>query len=40
VRDGRYRATNELRYELVEDERAWNASFASLKSTDGQRQPV
>jgi len=32
VRDGRYRATDELRYELVEEERVRNASFASLKS--------
>jgi len=38
VRDGTYRATNELRYELVEDERARNASFAKFKVntiTDG-----
>jgi len=28
VWDGRYRATNELRYEIVEDKRARNASFS------------
>jgi len=32
VRDGRYRATDELKYELEEDERARNASLASIKS--------
>ena len=32
VRDGRYRATDEFRYELVADERARSASIASLKS--------
>jgi len=41
VRDGRYRATNELRYELVEDERRRNASFRKIKvNTITDRQPV